>query len=37
MIGGDIKVGDVMMVATMEQLRDDYEEFETEFWQNHFC
>lgn len=37
MIGGDIKVGDVMMVATMEQLRDDYEEFETEFWQNIFA
>ena len=36
MTGGDIKVGDVMMVATMEQLRDDYEEFETEFWRDRF-
>ncbi len=37
MTGGDIKVGDVMMVATMEQLRDDYEQFETEFYRDRFA
>ena len=37
MTGGDVKVGDIMMVATMEQLRDDYEQFETEFYKDLFA
>jgi hypothetical protein len=34
--GGSLKPGDKMQVAPMEQLQDDYEKFETEFYQKIF-
>ena len=34
--GGSLKPGDKMQVTAMEQLQDDYEKFETEFWQKIF-
>ena len=37
MTNGDVKVGDVMVATAMEQLRDDYEQFETEFYRDLFA
>ena len=34
--GGSLKPGDKMQVAPMQQLQDDYEKFETEFYQKIF-
>lgn len=35
--GGDIKPGDVMVVHALQQISEDYEQFETEFWKNVFA
>ena len=34
--GGSLKPGDIMQVTPMEQLEDDYEKYETEFYQKIF-
>ena len=35
--GGSLKPGDKMTIAPMEQLKDDYESFETDFYQKIFA
>ena len=34
--GGGLKVGDKMSIAPMQQLQDDYEDFETNFYKDLF-
>ena len=34
--GGSLKPGDIMQITPMEQLEDDYEKYETEFYQKIF-